>query len=272
MYSWRRIKKDILHHFNLPRLDLLVWALVRKLASTYYRKLDVMLVDTGRYRELPAWRKDFKKEWKRAARVAINDSPENQDRYRPDLHRFVCTCPYFATSRFLLCKHLVQLFCPVPPTFYLEVTRNRSTPFWSHPSLIPLDEANMISPNARSDDGPPPNSRTRTITLADLADDDDADENLVDTGAENRGKTFCETFEDQISRLQDFLEGCKYQIQFRDQRMMDTFQRDAAPLLRLAESCSRKERGAGIPVTWEKSAVSAMWYRPRPRRNEDVDT
>ncbi|KAJ3792935.1 hypothetical protein GGU11DRAFT_651569, partial [Lentinula aff. detonsa] len=36
---WRRIKHDFLHHFHKPRLDLLVWILVTKLAPTYYRKL-----------------------------------------------------------------------------------------------------------------------------------------------------------------------------------------------------------------------------------------
>ncbi len=44
-------------------------------------------------------------------------------------------------SRFLICKHLVQQFHPVNPQFFLEVTRNQSSPFWSHPSLKPLSIA-----------------------------------------------------------------------------------------------------------------------------------
>ncbi|EDR07055.1 uncharacterized protein LACBIDRAFT_299388 [Laccaria bicolor S238N-H82] len=36
---WRRVKEDYLHHFSLPRLDLLAWVLIKKLAPTYYRKL-----------------------------------------------------------------------------------------------------------------------------------------------------------------------------------------------------------------------------------------
>ncbi|KAH9959718.1 hypothetical protein BGW80DRAFT_1131454, partial [Lactifluus volemus] len=36
---WRRIKHDFLHHFHMPRCDLLVWILVTKLVPTYYRKL-----------------------------------------------------------------------------------------------------------------------------------------------------------------------------------------------------------------------------------------
>ncbi|KAJ7721079.1 hypothetical protein DFH07DRAFT_691115, partial [Mycena maculata] len=46
---WRRIKHDFLHHFHMPRCDLLVWILVTKLAPCYYRKLDRLLTDTGRY-------------------------------------------------------------------------------------------------------------------------------------------------------------------------------------------------------------------------------
>jgi hypothetical protein len=35
--SWRRIKHDFLSHFGNPRLDLIVWVLVRKLQPLYVR-------------------------------------------------------------------------------------------------------------------------------------------------------------------------------------------------------------------------------------------
>ena len=44
----------------MPQCDLLVWILITKLAPTYYRKLELLLMDTGRYQELPSWRKQFK--------------------------------------------------------------------------------------------------------------------------------------------------------------------------------------------------------------------
>ncbi|KAJ7220474.1 hypothetical protein GGX14DRAFT_674827 [Mycena pura] len=37
---WRCIKHDFLHHFHMPRCDLLAWILIVKLAPSYYRKLD----------------------------------------------------------------------------------------------------------------------------------------------------------------------------------------------------------------------------------------
>jgi len=116
------VKGDYLHHFSLPRLDLLAWVLVKKLAPTYFRKLKMMLTDIGRFRKLPKWRRDFKAEWMKAFRTPVT-MPMNE-RYRPDVMHFVCTCPHFVISRFLLCKHLVQLYCPVNPWFFLEVTRN----------------------------------------------------------------------------------------------------------------------------------------------------
>ena len=57
------MKEDFLHHFSLPCLDPLVWVLVMKLVPMYYRKLDGMLNDKGRFCELPKWRKDFKFDW-----------------------------------------------------------------------------------------------------------------------------------------------------------------------------------------------------------------
>jgi len=80
-------KHDFLHHFHKPRLDLL------------------LLNNTGRYRELPSWRKAFKREWKKLAKTPI-EMPI-KPKYQPDIVRWVCICPYFVTSRFLVCKHLV---------------------------------------------------------------------------------------------------------------------------------------------------------------------
>ena len=114
------MKGDYLHHFSLPCLDLLTWVLVTKLTPSYYRKLEVMLNDIGRFCELPKWQKDFKFDWLQAMRMPIT-MPINE-KYHPNAKDFVCTCPRFAVSRFLLCKHVVQLFRLVNPRFFLEVT------------------------------------------------------------------------------------------------------------------------------------------------------
>jgi hypothetical protein len=65
------VKEDYLLHFSLPWLDLLTWVLITKLMPTYYQKLDVIMNDIGRFRELPTWRKEFKREWKNAMKTPI---------------------------------------------------------------------------------------------------------------------------------------------------------------------------------------------------------
>jgi hypothetical protein len=69
--SWRRIKHDFLNHFHVQHCDLLAWILIIKLVPTFYRKLGRLLTDTGWYRELAAWRKDFKRARRRLERVYI---------------------------------------------------------------------------------------------------------------------------------------------------------------------------------------------------------
>ena len=94
------MKGDYLYHFNLPQLDLLVWILIMELVPTYYQKLEVMLNDIGCFCELPKWRI-------KAMRTQIT-MPMNE-RYHPDIRNFICTCPQFIMSQFLLCK---QTPCP----------------------------------------------------------------------------------------------------------------------------------------------------------------
>ena len=165
-----------------------MWILVTKLAPTYYQKLDVFLNDIGQFRELPAWRKDFKMEWKKAKKTPIT-MPLNE-KYRLDPKRFVCTCPQFVISRFLLCKHLVQAFCPVPPVFFLEVSCNRMVPFWSHLSLIPLNNDHTPLQSSASTPATSTSGKDNPVNMAALEEDaddvpDEEDDDLEDTEAEH---------------------------------------------------------------------------------------
>lgn len=267
--SWRRIKKDFLHHFHLPRIDLLVWIIITKLAPTYYRKLDVRLTNIGRYRELPDWRKAFKRQWNRSLHAKMS-WPINP-KYKPDTHRWVCTCPYFVTSRFLLCKHLVQSVKPVDPIFFLEVQRNRTTPFWSHPRLRSLESAPSAAatvPNLEAED-----PREDEDLIEPSVEDEvlDAVEEFVDTEAAfcaNR-TTFKERLSENIRIIEEFTRGLKHQIQFSDPRFLQTLERDGAGFFRLASNCLDLERRfhstrVRAPNTWDSGATNTMFYRARP--------
>ena len=71
--SWRSIEKD----FRPPALDSTFSCgfLMVKLAPAYYRKLNLALVGTERYCELPAWRKDFKIAWEKKRNKNLSHFP-----------------------------------------------------------------------------------------------------------------------------------------------------------------------------------------------------
>ncbi|KAJ3542994.1 hypothetical protein NM688_g5915 [Phlebia brevispora] len=273
---WRKIKHDFLHHFRLPRLDLLAWVIVKQLARTYYRKLDMRLTDTGRYRELPDWRKAFKHEWKRCESASC--IVPFKSKYRPNPFRWVCTCPYFSTSRFLLCKHLVRTVHSVEPIFFLQVTRNRTTPFWSHPTLIPLDNDEILAIGGVID-GPHASTPIEVLPRRpsvierqcasiisqqdDIANDSDSDDDVIDVGIKG---TYHERMTATIALLRDLADGLEFQLQFYDNRLLEAVERDTAGAIRLARNIQQKERDANSmhasPKTWEASNV--MYYHPRP--------
>ena len=237
-----------------------------------------MLNDVGRFCELLKWRKDFKAEWINAMRTPIT-MPMNE-RYRLDVKHFVCTCPWFVVSRFLLCKHLVQQFNPVEPRFFLEVTRNRTSPFWSHPSLKPFATAtNETEPELV--DSPKATDRNNIDTgynwlnLAGIGIDDGSDEDddgLIDTegrGVNTQKNAVKEKMEDYIRIIRDFCDGLEYQVQFQDPQFLTTLEKDGAGFIRLAQNCLSRERRqnssrAASPSTWERSTSNALFYRARP--------
>lgn len=101
------------------------------------------------------------------------------------IHRFVI-------GRFLMCKHLVQSVCAVTPQFFFEVGCNRTTPFYSHPSVIELPLDDDTSDDNGSDDGrrSPPLFFGPTIPAAFLPlaqfEDPDPDQRLTTTEASTR--------------------------------------------------------------------------------------
>ncbi|KAK7439562.1 hypothetical protein VKT23_017491 [Stygiomarasmius scandens] len=219
---WRRIKEDFLHHFHKPRLDLLVWILVVKLAPSYYRRLDLLLHPVGRYRDLCSWRKGFKREWKRCEKTPIT-YPMNP-KYRPDARRW-----------------LVE---KVPPTFFLEVTRNQTTPIWTHSTLKPLDDDPTKSTTSTSSTDPDVLHLSECLEELQICDSDDDSDGLVDAGEADSVNMF--TYEQRmrghIWTIREFCDGLEYQIQFCDARMLDNLERAAARFLRLANDCLSVEK------------------------------
>ena len=185
-----------------------------------------MLDTKGRYRELPSWRKAFKREWKRCAATPIT-APLNP-KYRPDPWRWVCTCPSFSTSRFLICKHLVQSVHQVQPRFFLEVTRNRNIPFWEHKTLTPLDPDHPMDvvSNATAAEDETTHSISTDGNSRQVSHDDSSDEedNINETEMViGNGQTYRQRLTNHIHLLREFCNGLEYQLQFSDPRQMLTW-------------------------------------------------
>jgi hypothetical protein len=131
---WKVIKRDFLYKFFRPRLDLVTYILVTRVVPHQKRKLQQIL--NGR--ERADWRKTFKAEWKSLIQKPVNNH------YTMDLEHWVCACPYFLTSRFMICKHLIHAKGSMDPQFFLTVRRNRTCPFVSeHCDMDYLEADNM---------------------------------------------------------------------------------------------------------------------------------
>ncbi|KAK7438927.1 hypothetical protein VKT23_009430 [Stygiomarasmius scandens] len=174
----------------------------------------------------------------------------------------------------------------VPPTFFYDVTRNRTSPIWSHPSLKPKHQLEAETSNDGLSNSTPsspilPSSSlpsSPTLPTRDLgidSDDEDGDSTMrIPTSLQSS------TFEQRMSRfitpVRNFLDGLEYQTQFRDSRMLEVVEREGARLLRLAEDClaveARENHNRGERTrTWDSVRANAMYYRSRPRR-ADVGT
>jgi hypothetical protein len=257
----------------------LVWVLVTKLAPTYYRKLDVLFVDTGRNREPSSWRKAFKREWRKLESRTVTE-PVN-DAYKPNVEQWVCTCPAFVVSRFLICKHLVHLVRRVPPTFFIEAQRRRTCPFWQHPdlqSLLDEDDLDPLEPSSSGSHG----SDDSHLTLDEsdglgLEVDDEIpyendDDDLIHSYEQQESAIpFEEELNNDIELIRKFAAGLEYQLRFRDHRLLDVLHKEGRSFFRMANNCLDLERKENTNIgpkkaTWQMG--TAMFYRPRPRLSE----
>ncbi|KAJ8090975.1 hypothetical protein PM082_024899 [Marasmius tenuissimus] len=204
---WKQLKHAYLDHFSNPRIDFLIWIVVVRAGNAYLNSFQHIAVDNGHWTHRSSWRKDFKREWKRSKNAEIS-LPLNP-KYRPDPCSWACTCPYFISSWFLVCKHLIQQVHDVDPVFFWEVQRNRSTPWYTHPSLKPLDPSLKITPTPIS---PNPDIRA-TDEYEDMAGNDE----IEDGGSSDEEDTSfglsepMVAFSQRTKLLRDFADGVDFQ-------------------------------------------------------------
>ena len=113
---WSTIKRHFLSHFNRPRIDFLLFIIGTRLLPKVRQDFSKLLIGT----EKPFWWWEFSRAWRSASSRPINGI------YTTNQSQWICSCPAFQSSKFLICKHLVQnLPCPA----YRDLVRNRSPPF-----------------------------------------------------------------------------------------------------------------------------------------------
>lgn len=74
--------------------------------------------------------------------------------YDTDLINWICSCPAYLFSRFLVCKHLVQSVCHIEgnSNFFYTVQRNYAPPFDHHPDLVPLSSSSVNGADSETDE------------------------------------------------------------------------------------------------------------------------
>ncbi|KAJ7221329.1 hypothetical protein GGX14DRAFT_353383, partial [Mycena pura] len=218
-----------------------------------------------RLEDLPSWRKMFMHQWRAMETHSMALLARISHTYRPSTTDWVCSCPAFHLSRFLICKHLIQAKISIRAFGTANsCKRNRTTPFWKHSELIPL-EAEVPAANGADSDGDEDCWDGEMLP----PDDEDLPEN-DDIEWETRAATYDEIMHKRIKQLKRMTAGLEHQLQFRDQRFADTLERKGASgsFFRLVEAClNKKDRATNnrvvAPRTWESS--DAMFYRPLPR-------
>jgi len=148
----------------------------------------------------------------------------------------------------------------------LEANRNRTSPFWSHPDLRPLDGSLVIPP--------PPDSDFPSFVNDDPINDDEDDGELE---AEDRRQggltaTFDEELDLCINMLRRTTERLEYQRQFRDMWFLRTFKTQGAQFFRYIEDIQDYERRTDStrgdrPTTWGENN-NLMFYRTPPPDRE----
>jgi hypothetical protein len=99
---WSRIKRRYLVNNPRARLDLVVHIIMNDYCPSLLHKWQQCLIDR---RDLFDFERALLTKWNKTPEI-IRLNGINPSTYLTDVNRWVCSCPSFLTSRFLICKHL----------------------------------------------------------------------------------------------------------------------------------------------------------------------
>jgi hypothetical protein len=208
---WKVIKRDFLYKFFRPRLDLVLYILMTKVVVHQQRKLQQ--IRSGR--EKPEWIKQFKSEWKKLAKSPVTGT------YITDTNQWVCGCPYYLTSRFGICKHLVQKKGDVTSEFFNHIKRNHRPPFLTEDSQHTV-EAQSISQNDE-------------INIV----NEDSTENCA------------QTYDELIASTTKALAILQEQKEVGNALWVESVKKNFDPISKMVEDVERYRRKRSMPLPWK---------------------
>ncbi|CAG8832393.1 31772_t:CDS:2, partial [Gigaspora margarita] len=120
---WQVLKCRYKYNYNHPRLDRLTQIIVEQMIADF----DIKLTHYFTKRSFPTWWDAFKLDWIKKA--DINIEHDMDERYHVDTTNWICSCPAYLYSRYLICKHLIikkngKSFLPT----FLETKRRHDYP------------------------------------------------------------------------------------------------------------------------------------------------
>lgn len=135
---WQQLKHDHLHHLLRPRLDQLIYILIKEVAPAYLARADLLedSRNVGRTKALTSNQQYFKRCWISLSKKSISGS-----NYFTDVKAWTCHCGQQKYNCHHLCKHLVQAVHPPRSTFFHYVHQRRTNPLYRHPWLQPKDSS-----------------------------------------------------------------------------------------------------------------------------------
>ncbi|CAG8491544.1 13886_t:CDS:2 [Gigaspora margarita] len=167
----------------------------------------------------------------------------SSDSYVTNPELWICSCSAYLNNRFLLCKHLVQLVCPLSPNFFVEVKRYRTPPFWRHKDLIPL--AQGLDPVDEDE------SETDEQTENEL------DELFSDEIDEELAETMQEYEENENENINHTIS----QEQYKDPRFLLAAENAMSGMVKMLEKCEKLKNKRTLPRTWKDNDEQTMFYR-----------
>ncbi|CAG8833026.1 20940_t:CDS:1 [Gigaspora margarita] len=172
-------------------------------------------------REKPEWVKQFKSEWRSLLIHTINET------YITNVEQWICSCPYYLTSRFGICKHLVQQKGLVSSKFFDRIKRNHQPLFLTERDYKLVKMVSFILHNNTEDN----------IIHSNI--EDDFDENSNDL------------YNELITLITKTLNLLEEQKVTGNSRWIRNIKKNFTPISKMMEEIEQYKRKRTLPLTWK---------------------